>query len=102
MKVGLQIRPIKVAIAAARHLVKHFDKSELATVALRKRQEQMQAEHHILIQDVSTQWKSTYFLIVHLLEQRWPITAVLSDQSVTKPSDRSLDFLQNSGICWLS
>lgn len=53
VKAGLQIRPIEIAIAAARHLVKHFHKSELATVALRKRQGQMQAEHHNLIQDVS-------------------------------------------------
>ena len=91
IKTGLQIRAIEVTIAAARRLVKHFRKSELATSALKKRQEQMQAEPHQLIQDVTTRWNSTYFLIERLLEQRWPITAVLSDPSVTKSGDRSLD-----------
>ena len=39
VKAGLQIRMIEVTIAAARRLVKHFRKSDLATSALRKRQE---------------------------------------------------------------
>ena len=30
-------------------------------------------------------------MIEHLIEQRWPITAVLSDHTVTKGSDRYLD-----------
>ena len=46
---------------------------------------------HNLIQDVSTRWNSTFYMIERLVEQRWPITAVLSDNSVTKPSDRYLD-----------
>ena len=64
---------------------------KLATTALRKRQEQIQVEQHNLVQDVATRWNSTYFLIERLLEQRWPVTAVLSDPSVTKYSDCSLD-----------
>ena len=87
VKAGLQIRVIEVAIAAARRLVKHFWKSDLATSALRKRQEQMQTDRH----NVATLWNSTYFLIERLLEQRWPVTAVLSDPSVTKSGDRWLD-----------
>ena len=39
VKAGLEIRSIQIAIAAARRLVTHFRKSELATTALRKRQE---------------------------------------------------------------
>ena len=91
VKAGLEIRSIEIAIAAARRLVTHFLKSELAITALRKRQEQMQVEQHNLVQDVATRWNSTYFLIERLLEQRWPVTAVLSDPSVTKYSDHSLD-----------
>ena len=44
-----------------------------------------------MVQDVATRWNSTYFLIERLLEQSWPVIAVLSDPSVTKYSDRSLD-----------
>ena len=93
VKAGLRIRPVEIVIAASHHLVKRFHKSELATAALRRRQEQMQAEQHSLVQDVPTRWNSTYFMIERLLEQHWPVTAVLSDQSVTKPSDRSLDLM---------
>ena len=112
---GLEMRSIEIAIAAARRLVTNFRKSEVATTALRKRQEQMQDEQHNLVQDVVTRWNSTYFLNECLLEQCWPVTAVLSDPSVTKYSDRSLDLTseqwnllaelkpwilhQNSGTC---
>lgn len=36
-----------------------------------------------LIQDVSTRWNSTYDMVERLLEQRWPVTATLSDPEVT-------------------
>ena len=91
VKAGLEIRSIEIAIAAAHRLVTHFQKSEVATTALRKRQEQMQDEQHNLVQDVVTRWNSTYFLNERLLEQCWLVTAVPSDPSVTKYSDRSLD-----------
>ena len=35
-----------------------------------------------LVQDLSTQCNSTYYMMDHLIEQRWPITVV---------SDRYLD-----------
>ena len=51
----------------------------------------MRVDSHNFIQDISTQWNSTYYMIERLIEQRWPITAVLSDHTVTKASDRYLD-----------
>ena len=45
-----------------------------------------------LIQDCPTRWNSVFYMIQHLLEMRWPITAVLSDEEVTQKSDRYLDF----------
>ena len=44
VKAGLSVRVIEVAIVAARRLVGHFRRSELATSGLRKRQEMMQVE----------------------------------------------------------
>ena len=88
---GLEIPVLSRVIAAGRCLTTHFRKSEPALRALRIRQQDMRMEPHQLIQDISTRWNSTYYMIERLVEQRWPITAVLSDHTVTKVSDRYLD-----------
>lgn len=51
----------------------------------------MNTPEHSLVQDVSTRWNSTCYMIRRLLEQRWPVTATLSDSSVTQRSKRYLD-----------
>ena len=51
----------------------------------------MQAKQHNLVQDVAARLNSIYFLIERFLEQRCPVTAILSDPSITKYSDHSLD-----------
>ena len=70
--------------------------STLATNGLRvKIKEILAPEHHGkgLIQDVSTKWNSTFFMLERLALLRWPVVAVLSaDQSLTKPQEaRALD-----------
>ena len=88
---GLETTAIKNAVSAGRCLTTHFRKSEPALRALRSRQKDMRVESHNLIPDISTRWNSTYYMIDRLVEQRWPLTAVLSDHTVTKSSDRYLD-----------
>ncbi|KAK0138793.1 Zinc finger BED domain-containing protein 1 [Merluccius polli] len=63
-------------------LVEHFKKSELACTKLKEKQQQMGKPPLMLIQDVSTRWNSTYHMLSRLLEQRWPVTAALSDPAV--------------------
>ncbi|XP_040297398.1 E3 SUMO-protein ligase ZBED1-like [Bufo bufo] len=65
------------AVSAARGLVEHFKKSELASTKLKEKQKQMGTAEHKLVQDVSTRWNSTYYMADRLLEQRWPVTATL-------------------------
>lgn len=77
---------ISRAVGAARNLVEHFKKSELANTKLKAKQEQMNTPQHKLIQDISTRWNSTYYMVERLLEQRWPVTATLSDPEVTLKS----------------
>ena len=44
-----------------------------------------------LVQECATRWNSTFCKLERLLEMRWPVPAVLSDEQITKRSDRSLD-----------
>lgn len=75
-------KTISSCVASARCLVEHFKKSELACTKLKEKQQQMGVEQHMLVQDVSTRWNSTLHMLSRLLEQRWPVTAALSDPAV--------------------
>ena len=89
---GLKVNSsVDQVIAAAHCFVTHFRKSKPSMSALKGRQPDMRTPPHCLIQDVSTRWNSTFFMIECLLEQQWPVTAVLADTSVTKTSDRYLE-----------
>lgn len=88
---GLSINIISGAIAAARRLVGHFRHSPLATNELRKRQESMGSPVMKLQQDCPTRWNSQYYMVKSLLECRWPVIAVLADETVTRRQYRYLD-----------
>ena len=88
---GLAINPIDRLIKAARKYFGHFKHSVLATKELKKRQSQMEVEQKKLFQDFVTRWNSTFYMVECLVEVRWPISAVLLEDRVTKRSDRYLD-----------
>ena len=59
---------IHQVVSAARILVEHFKKSELAITALQKRQQQMSFDEGSnstlqIVQDVKTRWNSVYYMI---------------------------------------
>ena len=73
----------------------HFKHSVVATEALKKRPLQMIIDEDTkfkkLTKDCTTRWNSSFFMIERLVELRWPISAVLSDETITKRSDSYLD-----------
>lgn len=91
LKAGLAINTIDRMIRCASKLVGHFKHSALASGALKARQQQMIVNENKLKQCSATRWNSTYYMLDRLIEQRWPVVAVLSDESVTKRSNRHLD-----------
>ena len=91
LKKGLSVDVIDRMVRCSSKLVGHFKHSALATNALTKRQEQMNINKKKLIQHCATRWNSTFHMLKCLNEMRWPVTAVLSDETVTKRSDRNLD-----------
>ena len=88
---GLKLNTIDRLLGACRKLVGHFKHSTVATAALVDRQKRMNMPVKRLLQDVATRWNSIYYLLDRLVEMRWPISAVLSDERVTKRLDRNLD-----------
>ncbi|XP_065115787.1 E3 SUMO-protein ligase ZBED1-like [Paramisgurnus dabryanus] len=88
---ALKKDPVCRTVAAARRLVSHFKKSAKATTALAEKQRELNVAEHKLVQDVATRWNSVYLMLDRLLEQRGAVSAVLTDSSVSKRSDRDLE-----------
>ena len=86
------------AIAVARKLVGHFKHSVVATTALKEKQVQLNIKQHHLIQDVSTRWNSTFFMIDRLVEQRVVIYAVLHDAAISKDQYQHLDLKEDQWV----
>ena len=78
---------INRVIVAASRLVQHFNHSNPANKALAAKQKEMQLPSHKLIQSCKTRWNSASDMFNRLTEQRWPVSAVLSDRTVTKLTD---------------
>ena len=70
----------------------------MATVALKKKQQQQDLPEHKLIQSCKTRWNSVSDMFQRIHEQRWAITAVLSDRTVTKLTDARM--LELSDESW--
>ena len=95
---GLTHPTIDKATAAARKLVGHFKHSVVATTALKEKQVQLNIKQHHLIQDVSTRWNSTFFMIDRLVEQQVAIYAVLHDAAVSKDQYQHLDLKEDQWV----
>ena len=91
LKTGFDIPAISRLLACARKLVGHFHHSVVATEALKQKQTEMNVVGKKLVRDCVTRWNSSYFMLDRLVKLRWPVTAVLSDETVTKRSDQFLD-----------
>ncbi|XP_020315982.1 zinc finger BED domain-containing protein 1-like [Oncorhynchus kisutch] len=78
-------------VVAARLLVAHFKKRTKARKGLKEKQKEQKVVEHVLIQDVSMRWNSSQTMLARLIEQRWPVTAVLSDPNYTGENERNLD-----------
>ena len=95
---GLVISSIVQAIGAAKKLVSHFRHGALATSELKECQEAMSIVPKKLQQLCVTHWNSTLYMIQSLLCNRWPLTAVLADDTVTR---RQYRYLELSSANWL-
>ena len=66
---------VRQLLATARALVGHYHRSNSSFQIFKKIQSQLNLPDHVLIQDVTTRWNSSYYMLERLVEQRKAITA---------------------------
>ncbi len=94
---GFKLQYINHVVAAASRVVSHFHHSTTAAQALKQKQQLQNLPEHKLVQYCRTRWNSIHDMFERLLEQRWAISAVLSDRVFTKLSDaRTLELTDDS------
>ncbi|KAF2902210.1 hypothetical protein ILUMI_03986 [Ignelater luminosus] len=70
---------VTTMIATGRRLVTHFNHSGLAQEKLLRIQKELDLPEHQLVQDISTRWNSTFYMIERLLEQKRVISLYVAD-----------------------
>ena len=86
-----EIRTIKKLVTVAKKLVSQFFQTFVASEALKAAQREKNMDVKVLIQECSTRWNSTFYMVERLVELRWAVVKVLNDDRVTKRQDRSLN-----------
>jgi len=76
IKDGVLMQPaVQQLLATARPLVGHYHRSYSSFQNFKKIQSQFNLPDHVLIQDITTRWNSSYYMLERLVEQRKTITA---------------------------
>ena len=68
-------------ISAGRRIATHSNHSSSAQEKLQTIQRELSLPEHKLLQDVTTRWNSTYYMLARLLEQKRSISLYLTDNS---------------------
>ena len=74
---AVKIPEISRAIGRCKRLVTHFNHSSKSTYLLNQKQINLNLPQHSLIQDVSTRWNSTYYMVEQVVEQQQALCAAL-------------------------
>ena len=96
---ALKASDISKVVGRCRYVVSFFNKSVVASDALKSRQKAEGTGYSRpvgLLQDVSTRWNSTFIMLERLLRLRIPLYGVLHDRSIIKEKDaKALDLRDN-------
>ena len=85
---------VKTIITTNRNIVSHLNRSPLAISKLTEIQDQLNLEKHKLIQDVTTRWNSTYFMLKRNLEQRKALVMYAVDNKIPTLTTYQWGFVQ--------
>lgn len=93
----LSQRYVSDIIAACRKIVGHFKHSSTATSRLHEYQKQLNVADHQLIQDVTTRWNSSYYMMERLLEHRQALALYAAENDgMDTLSPNQWDVLKNA------
>ena len=75
IKDGVLLQPVvQQLLSCARTIVGHYHRSNVAFQTFKNIQQQLGLPDHCLIQDVTTRWNSSYYMLERLIEQKRAIT----------------------------
>ena len=77
VQVAMKLPAVSRAIARCKRLINHFHHSVQSTQILRSKQKSLKHPQHSLIQEVSTRWNSSYYMMERIIKQQQPICATL-------------------------
>jgi BED zinc finger len=83
---SLEKSGINSVVESASRLVSHFKHSALASNSLSKQQDRMNIQRKKLMSHCKTRWNSAFDMLQRLQENRWAVSAVLADVTITKPN----------------
>ena len=77
VKKSMEIPQVSRVLARAQRVVTHFHHSSKSTYILKQKQTDLHVDQLSLVQDVTTRWNSSYYMLSRLLQQRQPLCAAL-------------------------
>ncbi|XP_057667242.1 zinc finger BED domain-containing protein 4 [Diorhabda carinulata] len=82
-------------IATDRKIVIHFNHSGTAQEKLHSVQKDLGFPQHELVQDVSTRWNSTYYMLERLMQQKRAISVYLTDYHIANLTTAQWELLEH-------
>ena len=96
VKKSMEIPQVSKALARARRVVSHFHHSSKSYYILKQKQIDLHTDQLNLIQDVTTRWNSSYYMVERLIQQQQPLCAALIEVKKTElmPSDVEVSVME--------
>ncbi|KAI4455847.1 zinc finger bed domain-containing protein 4 [Holotrichia oblita] len=79
---AMKMDSVAEILTKCRRIVSHFNHSGLAQTKLCALQKELSLPQHQLVQDVSTRWNSSYYMLSRLLEQKRVVSLYLTETTV--------------------